>query len=324
MGKFQKATRKQARLRLGIVGPAGSGKTFSALRIAQGLGERIALIDTENGSASKYSGDVADFDVLEMTSYDPAALVENIKAAEAEGYHVLIIDSLSHFWMGKDGALDKKDAAEKRGGNSYTAWRSVTPMHNAMIDAILTSRCHIIGTMRAKTEYVMEKDEKGKTTIRKVGLAPVQRDGMEYEFDVVGDINADHQLVVTKSRCSTIADAVIDRPGKTFGEQLLQWLEVGQPIAEVRQVSATESAGDPYDTPQGKLADALDDIYEEALAWLKNPVMPDGSTRKPYLEPGQMLIDLSDATANQILAALPKYRALFVDVAAKRAEAVAS
>lgn len=227
--EFTKATTHQSRLRLALIGPAGSGKTYSALNVAQHLGQRIAVIDTERGSASKYAS-LFGFDVLELTSFAPQTYVQAIQAADAAGYDVLVIDSLSHAWMGKDGALEMVDRAGKRSpsGNSFAAWRDVTPHHNAMVDAILACRAHVVVTLRAKTEYVQDKDSNGKTVIRKIGLAPVQRDGLEYEFDVVGDLDQDHNLVVTKSRCPALADAVMARPGKELAEQLRAWLGQGE------------------------------------------------------------------------------------------------
>lgn len=226
---FQKASKKSSRLRLSLIGVAGSGKTYTALNIAHHLGGPVAVVDTERGSASKYS-DVFEFDVLELDSFSPQMYIEAIQAAEEAGYNVLIIDSLSHAWTGRDGALDQVTRATKRSqsGNTFAAWRDVTPMHNAMVDAILNARMHIITTMRAKTEYVQEKNEKtGKITVRKVGLAPVQRDGLEYEFDVVADLDQDNNLIVGKTRCPAVAGAVIPRAGKEIALKLLSWLSEG-------------------------------------------------------------------------------------------------
>jgi hypothetical protein len=225
---FSKATKTQSRLRLALVGPSGSGKTYTALTIAQHLGKRVAVIDTERGSASKYA-DIFTFDVLNLDTFSPLTYVDAIKAAESAGYDVLVIDSLSHAWMGKEGALEQVDNAAKRSSshNSYTAWRDVTPMHNALIDAMLQSKCHIIGTMRSKTEYVIEEDERGKKVPRKVGMAPVQRDGLEYEFDVVGDMDLDNNFLVSKTRCPALAGKVIKKPGKPLADTLAAWLSDG-------------------------------------------------------------------------------------------------
>ncbi len=245
--QFTKATAHQSRLRLALIGPAGSGKTYTALSVAQHLGSKVAVIDTERGSASKYAS-LFGFDVLELQSFAPQTYVQAITAADAAGYDVLVIDSLSHAWMGKDGALEMVDRAGKRSpsGNSFAAWRDVTPHHNAMVDAILACRAHVVVTLRSKTEYVQEKDERGKTVIRKVGLAPIQREGLDFEFDVCGDLDYEHTLVITKSRCPSVADAVIPKPGKELAEQLRAWLGQGEPvIVQPAQVSTPEPAPAP-------------------------------------------------------------------------------
>jgi hypothetical protein len=225
---FKKATKEQARARIGLIGPSGSGKTYTALTLAHGLGQRIALIDTERGSASKYAHRFT-FDVLELAEFDPRTYVAAIQAASEAGYQVLVIDSLSHAWTGKGGALELKDAAAKRNrGDSFSAWRDITPLHNALVDAILQAPMHVIVTLRAKTEYAMEKDDRtGKTSVRKIGLAPVQRDGLEYEFDIVGDLDADNTLVVTKTRCEALSGKVINRPGAELAAVVAGWLQDG-------------------------------------------------------------------------------------------------
>jgi hypothetical protein len=158
---FQKATKRSARLRMALIGVAGSGKTYTALSIAQHLGKKIAVLDTERGSASKYS-DVFEFDVMEPEVFSPKTYIDAIEAAEEAGYDVLIIDSLSHAWTGQGGALDQVDKAARRSqsGNTFGAWRDVTPQHNSMVDAIIGGRLHIIATMRAKTEYVQRKTKR--------------------------------------------------------------------------------------------------------------------------------------------------------------------
>lgn len=230
--QFKKATKAQAKLRLGLVGPSGSGKTYTALQLATHLvpGGRVAVIDTERGSASKYA-DLFEFDVIEPDTFSPKVYVEAIQAAERAGYDVLVIDSLSHAWMGKDGALELVDAAAKRSrsANSFAAWRDVTPLHNEMIDAILGARLHVIATLRAKTEYVIEEDARGKKVPRKVGMQPVQRDGLEYEFDVVGDMDHDNNFIVGKTRCTALAGAAIHKPGADLAATLRAWLTDGEP-----------------------------------------------------------------------------------------------
>ncbi len=269
---FQKATKRQAKLRMALIGPSGSGKTYTALNIATHLSEKVALIDTERGSASKYAGRFS-FDVLELESFHPTKYVEAIHEAEAAGYEVLIIDSLSHAWTGKDGALELVDRAAKRtqSGNSFGAWREVTPLHNQLVDAMVGSRLHILATLRAKTDYAQERDEKtGKTAIRKVGLAPVQRDGLEYEFDIVADLNMDNDLIVSKSRCEAMTGQIVPKAGAEVAETLKAWLTDGaEPVPPVKapaskpQAQATPKAApapakpaEPlikYDSPHGQI-----------------------------------------------------------------------
>jgi nucleoside-triphosphatase THEP1 len=246
MAGFKTATKAQAKLRLGLIGPAGSGKTMTALRIAHGLGGRVAVIDTERGSASLYAGERGlGFDVLELETYEARNFIEAIGQAEASGYDVLIIDSLSHAWAGKGGILEFVDKAAKRsGGGSFAGWRDATPLHNQLVDAILGAKLHVICTLRSKVEHVIEQIN-GKTQVRKVGLQPVQRDGLEYEFTVVGDVNQEHELIVTKTRAAFLADAVIREAGEDLGKQLKTWLTSGSapaPRIEPKPAAAVDPA----------------------------------------------------------------------------------
>lgn len=242
---FTKATKTSAKLRLALIGPAGSGKTYSALAIASGLGRKIAVLDTEHGSASKYA-DVFSFDSMQPPSFNPQVYIDAIAAASAGGYDVLVIDSLSHAWAGKGGALEMVDAAAKRlKGNSYVAWGEVTPLQTQMIDAILAADLHIIATMRSKMEYVQERDSNGRTTVRKIGLQPVQREGVEFEFDVMGDLSQDNELVISKTRCPALSGAIIKKPGKPLADTLLSWLagEAPEPKPAVATEPVTPAVG---------------------------------------------------------------------------------
>jgi DNA polymerase III delta prime subunit len=237
---FQKATRKQARLHLALIGPAGSGKTYTSLRVANELGGKVALIDTERSSACNYAN-LFGFDVCELDDYHPRNYIDAIKAAGEAGYNVLIIDSLSHAWSGKGGALEMVDKASKRSksGNSFAAWREITPLHNELVETLLSYPGHVIVTMRAKMAYVQEKDNKGRVQIRKVGLQPLQRDGLEYEFDIVGDMDTDNNLVITKTRCPDLRGAVIHQPGGDFAAALLDWIELGHTSGDKSRRPAT-------------------------------------------------------------------------------------
>lgn len=229
---FQRATKKQAKGRMTIDGPSGSGKTFTALRVAKALSPsgKIAVIDTERGSASKYAN-LFNFDVSEIVDdFHPKHYIDKIREAEAEGYEVIVIDSLSHAWEGTGGVLELNDKAASRmqSKNSYAAWRETTPIHNSLINAILQSKCHVITTMRSKTEYVLEDDGRGKKAPRKIGMAPIQRAGMEYEFDVVVDMNLDNEGVIAKTRCNELKGQVFKEPGENdLGKIFAAWLSDG-------------------------------------------------------------------------------------------------
>lgn len=229
--QIKKATKAQSKARVALVGVSGAGKTYTALRLAQGLGKRVLLIDTENASASKYADDF-EFDTIELSTFHPQQYVEALKMAQGAGYDVIVVDSLSHAWMGKDGALEQVDrvTARSQSKNSFASWREVTPMHNALVDALVHCKAHLIVTMRAKSDYVMQevtRNGRTKTEPVKVGLAPIQRDGIEYEFDVVADIDIDHHLIVTKTRCKALDGLVVRFAGEELATTLKTWLSDG-------------------------------------------------------------------------------------------------
>ena len=229
---FTKAERKKAKLRLALCGPSGCGKTFSALLIAKGLAPsgKIALIDTENGSGELYS-DLAEYDVATLRPpFMPERYMALIRGAENAGYDVLIIDSLSHAWVGEGGILDMHDRATQasRSQNSFAAWREVTPQHNALVEAMLGANLHIIVTMRTKTAYDMVDDGNGKKKPIKIGLAPVQRDGMEYEFTAVLDLSVEGHVATASKDRTRVLDGKHFVPTPQTGEMLKEWLDAGK------------------------------------------------------------------------------------------------
>jgi len=221
---FQRAQRSQVFAKLAITGPTGSGKTFSALRLAGGLlngtGKRIAFLDTENDSASLYS-ERFDFDVLPINRpFENEKFIEGINMAVSEGYGIVIIDSSSHFW---EGVLEYKSKLDGRGGNSYTNWQDANKKFDGIIAAVLHSKIHLIACMRSKMDYILEDNGKGKMAPRKVGLAPVMRDGIEYEFTTVFDIALDHQAQASKDRSGLFTDKICQITEAT-GATLAEWL----------------------------------------------------------------------------------------------------
>lgn len=224
---FKKATRKQAKLKLALTGPSGAGKTMSALRLATGIGGKIAVIDTENGSASLYANEF-DFDVCEIhPPYTVDAYEKAIHAAENAGYDIIIIDSISHQWKGEGGILNKKEQLDARGGDSFRNWGKLTPEQDRFNSAILHSPVHVISTLRAKQEYAMVAGDNGKHKIQKLGLAPIQRDGFEYEFTVVFDIAMNHEAEASKDR-TNLFDGKFFKITEETGKQLKAWLDSGE------------------------------------------------------------------------------------------------
>jgi hypothetical protein len=247
------------------------------------------MIDTENGSGDLYAN-VGDYDIIALDApYTVQKYREAIRAFEAAGYDTIIIDSLTHAWAGEGGLLDKSSQLEKSGKvkNSFAAWKEITPEQNKLVEEMLGSPCHIIGTMRVKTEYVLEANDKGRMVPRKVGLAPVQRDGLEYEFTVVMDVDASHVASASKDRTG-LFDGWYDKISPETGVKLLEWLNTGReapppapmvsappppPRMTLRDIIRTDLASCTTDTevlaiaerPNVKhaLANAPDDVKEE-------------------------------------------------------------
>lgn len=223
--QITKAARKQAKLRLGVSGPSGSGKTYSALLLARGLAtgwENILLIDSENGSGELYS-DLGEYNVISLTApFTPERYIEAIKAGENAGMEVIVVDSITHEWDGEGGCLQLNEmlAASKYKGNTWSAWSETTPRHQRFLDTITTSKCHIITTVRNKTETVMGDDKK----VKKVGTKEVTRDGFEYELTVNFNIDREtHRANVSKDRTNLFEKRDPFIITTKTGEELAEW-----------------------------------------------------------------------------------------------------
>lgn len=234
MSVFNKAAKAQSKLRLGIQGPSGAGKTFTALSIASQFG-KVAVGDTEYGSASKYA-DQFNFDVCPLTEpYHPEKIGRLIKEAATDGFDILVIDSLTHFWNSEGGFLSLVDQeakkAQARGGkyDSFGAWKVVDPVYQKMIQQILSAPIHIIVTVRAKTEHVIEENASGRKTVKKLGMAGEMRDNFVYNLDIEGMLTMDHALIVGKTRCPAIDGKVFEKPGAEFAETVKTWLNGTEP-----------------------------------------------------------------------------------------------
>jgi hypothetical protein len=232
--QFQKAERTQRKFKLGLQGPSGSGKTLGALALATqivGPGGRIALADTEGDSASLYA-DRFKFDKVALEPpYLSSKYKEVMKAAADAEYDILIIDSLSHQWAGEGGILSRKEAADARGGSSFTNWARFTPEQEEFKAAIVNAPIHIIGTLRTKQDYVLEQDARGKAMPKKVGMAAVQREGMEYELDVNFEIQMDHKAIASKDRFDLFPTTeLVDLLDGTVGKRLRDWMAGGKVV----------------------------------------------------------------------------------------------
>lgn len=241
MSGLRKATRKKAKIRLGLSAVAGGGKTFSAILIAKGLASgdlsKVAIIDTENGSADLYAN-LGDYNVFTLEApYEPERYIKAIKECENAGMEVIIIDSITHEWDGKGGILEISNSMT---GNSYTNWAKLTPRHQSFIDAILQSKCHIITTVRRKQDYEMTTNSSGKLVPQKVGLKEVTREGFEYELTVNLELDTKHLASCSKDRTGLFADKPEFVPSEETGKMLLDWCETGEVVLSPLEIASNE------------------------------------------------------------------------------------
>lgn len=259
---FKPATREASYARIAITGPSGSGKTYTALALATALSDSVGVIDTERGSASKYVGlNGWQFQTVQPDKYAPLSLVETLGVAAGAEFGCVVIDSFSHYWMGVDGMLEQVDN-RAHGSNTFSGWKEVRPEERRMIDALAAYPGHVIVTMRSKTEYVIEENDRGKKVPRKVGMKPEQREGIEYEFDLVGDMDLDNTLTVVKSRIHTLAKALIPLPGEELATEILSWLSDGEKIPTAREYRQRALAMDSLD----ELKALYDEVVGNRLA----------------------------------------------------------
>lgn len=228
---LRQSHRKQAKIKLALEGPSGSGKSYSSLLLAYGMTNdwtKIAVIDTESGSADLYAH-LGQYNVLTLQSpFTPEKYIEAITVCENAGMEVIIIDSISHCW---EYLLEYH--ASLQGHNTFANWQKVTPRQNAFIQKILSSTSHVISTMRTKQDYVLN-ERNGKMIPEKVGLKAVMRDGVDYEFTIVFDIDIKHYVTTSKDRTGMF----MGKPEFTItpdtGKRILQWCNGGTSIESVR------------------------------------------------------------------------------------------
>lgn len=283
---IRKAERMKRKARVAILGPTGSGKTLGALLIAKGFGGRTCLIDTERHSGDLYAGHKLlkgwEYDVLTLEPpFTVERYIEAIEAVQAGGYDNAIVDSASHAWAGPGGILEFVDKKTEQ-QNKFVGWRDATPKHNDFVQRLVNAPMHMIVTMRVKMDYVLEENEKGKKVPKKVGLQPVQRDGLEYEFDVVFDLTTAHLAGSTKDRTSLFDGEMFTITPET-GDRLKAWLGVGteDPRASREKAvadwcAALETAGDKeilratYDKAKAEVEPWGNDLLTQLIVKAKN------------------------------------------------------
>jgi len=250
--ELRKSERKQAKIKLAIQGAAGSGKTYSSLLLAFGITNnwnKIAVIDSENGSADLYAH-LGGYNVLNLNNnYSPENYMEAISICENAGIEVIIIDSISHAW---DFLLD---VHANMPGNTFTSWGKITPRQNAFIQRILQSKCHVIATMRTKQDYVLS-EKNGKMVPEKVGLKSQQRDGVDYEFTLVFDVNMNHVASASKDRTGLFMGKPEFTISENTGKRILDWCNSGVSVESVKK-----------DIAQAQTVEELNSIYHQHPDW---------------------------------------------------------
>jgi hypothetical protein len=308
---FKRANKSEAKGRFALVGIAGGGKTYTALIIAEALGERIAVVDTEYGSASKYA-DRFTFDVINLQPpYEPERFIECIQAAEDGGYEVLILDSLTMEWSGAGGCLELHTLESAKLHDSYRAWAAVTPRHEALTQKILGARLHVIGTYRAKPGFLLTQGADGKSRVERVGMDPKARDGTEHEWDVWAEMDTEHRMIIQKTRCPDLDGKVFVKPGPDVAEIYRRWLLEGapaeEPAAEGPQRLRIERPASPPATP-AQPSDAAEKVKAAQRSIVQNfRISADdvkGATKAFLPEGKSRLAELTAAEADELVCAL--------------------
>ena len=274
MAVFTPVTRKQSKARIGMVGPSGAGKTLSALKMGYGITgdwSKVALIDTEHERGRFYANrsDLGTGEFLYASLTPPYSADRYIdfvsSAAEAVGQDgVVIIDSFSHAWDNEGGVLEYKSEVAKRSGkNDYTAWDEAGKVQNNLVNTILSVDCHVIVTMRTKMAYAMEQNDRGKMVPIKLGLAPVQRENTEYEFDIVFQIDRDHTATLSKD--TTFLDKFSGVITPELGSQLREWLSEG------KEPPRCTVCGKAIVAAKGRTAEELAEMCKEKLGTVMCP-----------------------------------------------------
>lgn len=286
---FGKARREQVKIRVSISGPAGAGKTMSSLLMAYGLvkaenpnlpdaeiWDKICIIDTESGSGSLYVGQqvgttkIGEYNTIALTApFEPAVFVDAIHMAEEHNMSVIIIDSLSHAWAGAGGALDQQGKIADRSGNSWSAWRTVTPQHNKLVDAMLQSSAHVIACMRAKMEYQQVVGDNGKKQIKAMGMGVVMKEGIEYEFGVSFMLDYNHVANATKDRTGMF-DGKLFTIDPSTGAKIHEWLASAKP----QSTDSGNTVAEPTKADPNSVPDVDPERLQKAISAVDELIQP--------------------------------------------------
>ncbi|MEV1294487.1 AAA family ATPase [Pseudonocardia sp. NPDC049635] len=232
--EFTDATRSISKARIALTGPSGAGKTYTMLALGTHLARReggeLAVIDTERGKSSMYAGlNGWQFKVTRPQAFSPASLTEHLAVCAGHGFPVVAVDSWSHYWSGVDGMLEQVDK-RAGSGNKFAGWKEARPDERRMIDALVSYPGHVIVTLRVATAYVVEANDKGKQVPKKIGLKPEQREGMDYEFDVVGDLDLSNTMTISKTRLPMLTGQSIHQPGEELAATIADWMADGEDV----------------------------------------------------------------------------------------------
>lgn len=286
--EFKKAKRIQAKVKIAVGGPSGSGKTMGALLLGYGLikaehpdwsdatcWDKICICDTENASGSLYVGaqvggvHIGEYNTIQIAPpFEEQTLIDSISMCESHGIEVIIIDSATAFWQGEGGALQTQGKIAERTGNSFTSWKSIRVDQAKMMNAILQSKCHVISAYRAKTEYVQEKNDKGKTIVRNIGMGIIAEGNTEYEYSVFFLLDNSHNASAIKDRTGIFDNQIFTITPDT-GKKLYQWMaegEVAPPQPVIQKAAPAEDSPAPVDAERvAKAIAAVDPLIKAAV-----------------------------------------------------------
>lgn len=274
----EKATRERIAVKIALMSPSGGGKSYSALRLATGMVNEMKKTNTLNGTNSKilfantegprgrYYADEFNYDIVDLEPpYNPELFIDLINYAVDEKYSVLIIDSSSAEWEGRGGCLELQQQA----GGKYQDWKFVSPRHEKFIDTLAYSPIHVIATMKGKDQYEVEKDDRGRVSVKKLGVGAAQRNGFEFYFTTTFNIDRDSHM----AKCEKDNTHIFEKSGATildesYGEKIIQWANSGESenvtskrFSENKSATPAESVTELEDTINsiGSLAKALAD-----------------------------------------------------------------